>query len=185
MLRIIERIAAIGRAVLGIGTASGPEIQQPATNPQSEVIHRASPVGAAAAYPMAVCNVPIKVTISQPEPIVTVDRHAVVSADDVRPELIAPNTPAVAKRATTLRSMRHAVSPIAMTKAAGALMARPPRRAKTATRRPVRVNRVSGDSVRMQAALMRSKRLSDAERALAKLKALRPTATIHALHRAA
>lgn len=194
MSGIFKRIAAIGRAILGTGTGSNQGSSNlksaAATGPVlSETSARPLPLSAAPP-----CAVPLKVTVSKPEPLSFVDPdHVPYVRHDAAGTLVGETSKADPRPAAMLRSTRHPVSPIAAKKVHGRSTAAksrraksaPPRRAKAEPAMPVRVNRISGDQVRMQAALMRCQRVRDAQRALDKLKALRPTATVHTLQRAA
>lgn len=108
----------------------------------------------------------LRVTISTPEPLI-----AAVPARTTPPHMAVSSGRHGMKPASPLRSNRAATAP--------ASARAKPKPVKKARRHVVPVRKASAQSVRMQAALMKAKRQSDAERALARLAALLPSATIH------
>ena len=186
MLGTLKWIAALGRAIFGGDTSSGNVRPQPAAVPgtgsaPNQAIGNSLPFAANQAAKVA-----LKITVSRPEPLSAINPDNVLLApSDVAGPIAREPVRAKPRAATTLRCQRRIASPIAAQRAAGRSIATKPRRAKPAVPTRVRTNLVSADSVRMQAALMRCQRRRDAERALAKISALKPSATIHKLPRAA
>lgn len=188
MWGLLKRIAAASRAKFGPAAgvtrddarpeaSSGPALRNIAGEPErGSVVIRA----------VTTSQPPLKVTISKPEPVAKTEAELERAVRIKTTDVVARPAPNINKRTVAPhRSQRPKLSPIAVKKAAGRSMFSTPRPAKTATRTPVRGNRVSEDSVRMQAALMRMQRQRDASRALERMKALLPTATILTLKRAA
>lgn len=134
----------------------------------------------------------IVVVISKPEPISATIVLPDASADAAAPlnapvEHVAATTCPVGRTASArnvLQSTRHRPSPVAAARKRGKPTSSKPRRSP-AVRAVVAVRPASVQSVRMQAALMKCQRRRDAERALAKLTAQLPSATIHPLRKAA
>lgn len=186
MSGILKRFAAIVRSAVGRNPGSPRDAAKPMTAPVVEALP-----SLAAGHPTTVVNPgstfrPLVVVVSKPEPLSAVDPdHVPYAPHDITGTVVGETSKPAPRPSAVLKSMRHPVSPIAARKVFGRSIAVTPRRSKAAPAAPVRANRISGDSVRMQAALMRCQRAREAQRALDKLKALRPTATIHTLQRAA
>lgn len=190
MLAFFKRIAAFGRAVIPRAASTqldpiSPSVPLVAVPEQLEFVAHAEPWAPCFASAML-----LNITISKPEPVPHTE-HELPPPTIATPEIaaivyaVAATTSAAAasKRPQALVCQRRVGSPIVANHA----LARTPRRKKTAPRAPVRSNRASAEQVRMQAALARNQRNRNAARALSRMKALLPTATIVTLplHRAA
>lgn len=204
MLGILKRIAAIGRAVFRPAARTRPDASMPAAMTAAGSAAEAVQLEREAQMqPWAPCFVSVRllaVTISKPEPLPSTDcapqpacewpantisatACAAAAGADVTCATAAEKSAATSPRA--LAYPRREVSPALANRFRGRTLAATRRPKKPVARTPVRSNRAAADQVRMQAALMRSRRSRDAERALSRIKAMLPTATILTLQRAA
>ena len=179
MLNFLRRVKASAQDIFGPMTTPVDAARAPVQSVPSAESVGGRPVGAR-----------LVITISQPQPI----SEPLVS----QPRIVTEQAPAVAMvtpvitnamggaapKRTVLRSTRPRPSPVAAARKLGKPVSAKPRRS-AAVRAVVAVRQASAQSVRMQAALMKCQRRRDAERALAKLTALLPSATIHTLRKAA